>query len=426
MSHSPKDHRPSPLCGVTVLDCTTALAGPLATQRLADLGARVIKVEGPNHPDLTRRLALGGVRHHGHSTSFLSLNRSKESFVADLASPEGRVAFDRLVERADIVVQNFRPRAACKLGLDFGRLAAINPKLVYVAISGYGSITSLRERAGQDLLVQALTGLVTAAGTKAAPYQPAPVFVVDVATAHLATEAALAGLLHVARQGTAIEFETTMLDAAMELQLQEISTFATTGHKREIGDAPYASLYMEPPYGIYALKDGHLALARSRLADIADVLASPSLQRLAAEKPSDTDLAAHAGWRDAVYREVARCLSGWTIDQALIAFNARELWCGPVNDYAALLADPALGSLFTEIALSGAPPFRTPRPVHRWRGQEGLEGDHRLTAAPVFGSDTGAILVELGFDEAAITAMEECGAVFRADPSSHSAPERPH
>ena len=169
-----------PLDGLLVVDLSQFLSGPCASLRLADLGARVIKIEKPTDGDLARRLYISNVRVDGESTVFHAINRNKESFVADLKSREGVEQVKRLIASADVVMHNFRPGVIERLGLDVETVRAINPKIVYAQITGYGTEGPWRDKPGQDLLVQALSGLTWLSGNADQGPVPMGLSIVDV------------------------------------------------------------------------------------------------------------------------------------------------------------------------------------------------------------------------------------------------------
>jgi crotonobetainyl-CoA:carnitine CoA-transferase CaiB-like acyl-CoA transferase len=158
----PEDQRP--LAGLTVLDFSQFLAGPSSAMRLADLGARVIKVERPGAGELGRHLYISNLELDGDSTLFHSINRNKESFAADLKNPDDLAKVKRLIARADVLIQNFRPGVIERIGLGYEAVRELNPRLVYAAVTGYGSTGPWKEKPGQDLLVQSLSGITWLSG----------------------------------------------------------------------------------------------------------------------------------------------------------------------------------------------------------------------------------------------------------------------
>jgi crotonobetainyl-CoA:carnitine CoA-transferase CaiB-like acyl-CoA transferase len=349
------------LSGTTVLDMTVALAGPLSTLRLADLGANVIKIEGPVTPDITRNSDIGGVElpNTSTTTSYVSLNRDKKSLVLDLKDANGTKVFERIIAESEVLVTNYRPNALQRLGITFERLSEINNKLVFVKISGYGLNDPEGKLPGIDLLLQAHTGIVSTAGTQSDPFHPSPVFAVDVATSHLATEAVLAGLLHVARHRRGIEINISMLQAAMELQLQEFSSYISTGHMRARGKIRHPSLYMDPPYGIYQLQDGHIAITRSQLDKIAKVLNSQELLDIAQQRPPEVPTTAMAKWRDSVVRLLAKHLETYSCSALLSKLREADIWVAKVQSYDEIIDSGDLEEFLIEVPLTSGRSFKT-------------------------------------------------------------------
>src|SRR5688572_30638674 len=188
------------LSGYRVLDCSIAMAGPFAAQRLGDLGADVVKVE-PVTGEWQRHVSAGGARGNKVNVSFLSLNRNKRSLAIDLKAPEGKAVLLELVRTADVFLQNYRPGVAKRLGVDYESLVRINPKLIYVSISGYGESGPYVDRPGQDLVLQGMSGAMMSAGRAGEAPSPAGQYLVDAVTAYNAFEGALAALLHRERTG---------------------------------------------------------------------------------------------------------------------------------------------------------------------------------------------------------------------------------
>ena len=396
-----------PLSGLRVIDLTLAMAGPLSTQRLADMGADVIKIEGPTRPDFTRSAVMADVLLGGETTPYLTLNRNKKSLAIDLKREAGRAILFRLVETADAVVQNFRPGVADQLGVGYAALSALKPDIVYVSISGYGDEGPMMARPGQDLLVQAFAGLTWNAGAKDAPPHPSPVYMIDVMASHLATEGVLAGVLQRQRTGKGAEVKVSLLGAALEVQIQELSTYLTTGRTAPRGAQPYASTWMEPPYGVYRTADGWLAIAQSSLAAIAEVLRSPALAALAKEKPKDPeDREGVDAWRDRVYPVVAEAVAGWRTQEAVEALFAAGVWSGPVHDYAAVKRHPQFESYFVTYEHPRAGTLTTTAPTLRFS----TDPAPPVRGAPALGEHTREILEGLGYSDAEVAALISEGA----------------
>ncbi|MET0899623.1 MAG: CoA transferase, partial [Mycobacterium sp.] len=208
--------------GIRVLDLSIAMAGPLATQKLADLGADVIKVE-PLTGEWQRHVSAGGARGNQVNASFLSLNRNKRSLSLNLKSAAGREVLYQLVRTADVFLQNYRPGVAGRLGVDYATLRELKPDLVYVSMSGYGESGPYTARPGQDVLLQAMSGGLASARRAGEPPRPAPFFMADAFTGYSAFEGAMAALFHRERTGEGQLVEVNMLDAVIAAQMQELS-----------------------------------------------------------------------------------------------------------------------------------------------------------------------------------------------------------
>lgn len=396
-----------PLDGLLVLDLTLALAGPLCTQRLGDMGATIIKIEGPKRGDFTRSAPMRDVWLGGDTTAYLSLNRNKQSLAIDLKSTEGQELFYRLVAKADAVVQNFRPGVAERLGVSFDRLQQVNPRIVYVSISGYGDKGPMIDRPGQDLLVQSFSGTTFTAGTAEGLPHASPIYIVDVAASHNACEAVLAGLIQRDRTGRGVEAKVSLLAAVLEVQIQEITTFLTTGRNGARGTAPYASAWMEPPYGIYKTRDGHIAIAQSSLQTIADVLQSPALAELAAARPAVEDGDALQRWRDSIYPLLGSLLDDVETEPTIERLHAAGVWCGPVLDYAQLAQHRQAESLFRDVIHPRAGTIRTLAPAIRFS----TDPEPRLRPAPDLGQHTNDILHAIGLSSSDISRLRSEGVV---------------
>ncbi|MFC7493592.1 MULTISPECIES: CaiB/BaiF CoA transferase family protein [unclassified Nocardioides] len=383
------------LTGYRVLDLSIAMAGPLAAMRLGDLGADVVKIE-PVTGEWQRHASAGGAVGREVNASFLSLNRNKRSLAVDLKTDEGKALVLRLASEADVVLQNYRPGVAARLGVDFESVRAVRPDVVYVSISGYGESGPYVDRPGQDLLLQALTGALYSAGRAEDPPQAAPYFVADAVTAYSAFEGVLAALLHRERTGEGQKVEVNMLDAVIAMQIQELSVRTVGGIPQVRGQEIHAHSYIRAPYGIYPTADGHVALAFADLAVLADLFGDSDLARFDAER----DGFRH---RDEISAAVAAHLRTGTTAGWLERLGGAGVWVGPVNSYDEVLSDPQVlhnGSFVTyEHSTEGTVttpgfPFRlseTPAAVVR--------------GAPTVGEHTAELLAELGLSEDEVVAL---------------------
>lgn len=389
------------LSGYRVLDCSIAMAGPFAAQRLGDLGADVVKVE-PTTGEWQRHVSAGGATGNKINVSFLSLNRNKRSLAVDLKSDGGREVMAELVKSADVFIQNYRPGVAARLGVDYGSLSKINPKLVYVSMSGYGEDGPYAQRPGQDLLLQAMSGAMRSTGREGEPPTPAGMYLADAITAYTAFEGALAALLHRERTGEGQLVQVNMLDAITTIQMQELSVF-TVGHKPQTRSAePHAHVYIRSPYGTFKTSDGYLALAFPTLKALGEIISEPALLEMNDERD---------GWekRDEIFALTRAKLEHRTTAEWLDAFSAAGIWAGPVYGYEDLVNDPQIAHNKTFIEYDHpteghikAPGFpmrfsKTPATVER--------------GAPLVGEHTAEVLRQAGFSDERIATLAQSGAI---------------
>jgi CoA:oxalate CoA-transferase len=207
-----------PLNGILVLDFSQFLTGSLATLRLADLGARVIKIERPGTGDLCRSLYLSDTDVHGENTLFHAINRSKQSYAADLKDPGDLSRLRQLISQADVMVQNFRPGVIERLGLDYEKVSEANPRLVYGAVTGYGNAKQWRDRPGQDLLAQARSGIMWLSGDDGDPPTPMALAIADMLAGHNLCEGILACLVRRSITGRGGLVETSLIEALLDFQ----------------------------------------------------------------------------------------------------------------------------------------------------------------------------------------------------------------
>lgn len=394
------------LDGYTVVDCSIAMAGPFAAQRLGDLGADVIKVE-PVEGEWQRKVAAGGAEGNRINASFLSLNRNKRSLALDLKSDSGRDVLRRLVGQADIFLQNYRPGVAERLGVDYQTLSAINPALVYISISGFGQSGPYAKRPGQDLLLQAMSGALLSAGSEGSPPTPAGQFLVDAVAAYTAFEGALAALLHRERTGEGQCVDVNMLDAIVAMQVQEYSVYTVGGIAQTRSAEPHAHSYIRAPYGIFRTADGYLALAFAPLEKLGRLMETEAFQGMDDEKDSWTD-------RDLIYRTTRECLARRTTAHWLSVFSEAGIWAGPVYGYADVVDDPQIAhnGTFIEYDHPTEGPVKTPGfPIRFSKTPSTLR-----RPTPLSGQHSREILSQLGFAETEIGEMLAAGAVAEDHP----------
>ncbi|MGC2195501.1 MAG: CaiB/BaiF CoA-transferase family protein [Terriglobales bacterium] len=342
MSSSTVRSEPStvrPLHGLMVLDFSQFLSGSLATLRLADLGARVIKVERPGTGDLGRTLYLSDTDVHGENTLFHAINRNKESFAADLKNPSDQNKLRQLIARADVMVQNFRPGVMERLGFGYDNVSQINRRLVYGIVSGYGNAEAWRDRPGQDLLAQARSGIMWLSGNEGDPPTPMALAIADMLAGHNLCEGILACLVRRGVTGRGGLVETSLIEALLDFQFEVLTTHLNDGRRppRRSGFRN-AHAYLAAPYGVYDTANGYLALAMTHLPTLGKLLELPALQEIS--NPAD-------GFRrrDEIKQIIAKRLKEHTTEHWLEILNTADIWCAEVLDWPKLCASKAFEQL---------------------------------------------------------------------------------
>ncbi|HWW25298.1 MAG TPA: CoA transferase [Caulobacter sp.] len=392
------------LSGIRVLDCSIAMAGPFAAQRLGDLGADVIKVE-PTTGEWQRHVAAGGARGNQINVSFLSLNRNKRSLAVDLKTDEGKALLLEMVKTADIFLQNYRPGVAQRLGVDYETLSKINPRLIYVSMSGYGEDGPYKNYPGQDLLLQAMSGAMMSSGAADQPPQPAGQYLVDAITAYTAFEGALAALFHRERTGEGQLVQINMLDAITTIQMQELSVFSIGGKPQTRSAEPHAHSYIRAPYGVFQTQDGYISIAMASLKTLGRLIDEPFF----ADLDDETDSWTH---RDEIYACVRRRLVHRTSADWLALFRQNDIWCGPVYGYADLVEDPQIQHNGTFVDYDHPTEGRVKAPGFPIRFSKTPSTIER--GAPLVGEHTREILAETGRDAEQIEALIRAGVVRSA------------
>lgn len=393
------------LSGYRVLDCSIAMAGPFAAQRLGDLGADVVKVE-PVTGEWQRHVSAGGAGGNRVNVSFLSLNRNKRSLAVDLKSPEGKEILMDLVRDCDVFLQNYRPGVAKRLGVDYESLSAINPGIVYVSMSGYGETGPYVDRPGQDLVLQGMSGAMLSAGREGEPPTAAGQYLVDAITAYTAFEGVLAALLHRERTGEGQLVQVNMLDAITTIQMQELSVF-TVGKKEQKRSAePHAHVYIRAPYGAFATSDGFIIVAFPKLKTLGEVIGEDSF--LTMNDEVDT-------WsrRDEIFAKTRERLKTRTSAEWLDLLRAADIWCGPVYGYADLVDDPQIqhNGSFVEYDHPTEGRVKTPGfPIRFSKTPSTVE-----RGAPLAGEHSREILKEAGYDEARIDRLLAQGVIAASE-----------
>lgn len=392
-----------PLAGLEVLDLTRVLAGPYCTMVLADLGARVIKVEHPARGDDTR--AWGPPFLGTESAYFLSVNRNKESLTLDFKTPEGRRILDALVARADVVVENFRPGTLAAIDLDAAALIDRHPRLIYCAISGFGQTGPRRDEPGYDAVLQAEGGLMSITGEPGGPALRLGVAIADIVAGLWGAQGVLAALLARERTGRGQIVDVGMLDGTVSLLTYQAGIYFATGR------APGRLGNRHPtiaPYESFAAADGDVVLAVGNDAlwrRFCDAAGAPELAadpRFATNRDRLAHYNALKPRLDALFRQRTR--RAW-----IETLTAAGVPCGAVRPLDEVFADPQIAAremvcrlshpTIGEVAVTGVPVKLSDTP-----------GSVRA-APPTLGQHTGAILAELGMSSGEIAELRTRGVV---------------
>jgi CoA:oxalate CoA-transferase len=338
-----------PLEGLLVVDFSQFLAGPSASLRLADLGARVIKIERPDCGDLCRNLYISNLALDGDSTLFHSINRHKESFAADLKSPDDREHVRKLLRHADVAIQNFRPGVIERLGFDYDSVTQFNPRMVYGELTGYGKTGPWRDKPGQDLLLQSLSGLAWLNGNADQPPVPFGLAVVDLfAGAHL-VQGILACLIRRGVTGKGGKVEVSLLESILDFQFEVLTTHLNDGGqlpKRSTVNNAHA--YLGAPYGIYPTADGFMALAMGSVTRLGELLNCPALL-------SYSDPKSLFDRRDEIKAILLDHLKTQTTHYWLSILEPADVWCSDVYTWHKLLQNEGFQVLDMVQEVSGRP-----------------------------------------------------------------------
>jgi len=322
--------------GLRVLELGQVMAGPFCALQLCDMGADVIKVEPPEG-DPTR---LMGTRAGTDSTGFSALNRGKRGIVLDLKTPAGRAAMVKLAERADVLIENFRPGVMRDFGLDYASLSAVNPRLIYASISGYGQTGPDSAKGGFDLIAQGASGVMSVTGEPGGPPVKVGVPLADLGAGLFALATILAALNQRHRTGAGQYIDTSLLEAGLALSVWESDEFLSRGVTPEPLGSAHRFL---APYQAIRCADGHITIGAgtNRLfAVLAAALEHPEW----ASAPEFGDTAARFRNRPALINQIEAITSMRPKAHWLDLFTGRGIPCGPINTYAEAFADAQVQS----------------------------------------------------------------------------------
>ena len=376
----------SALSGLRVLELARILAGPWIGQTLADLGADVVKVESPEGDD-TRRWGPPFLETDGERTAayFHACNRGKRGIVADFASERGREIVRRLALRSDVLIENFKVGGLKKFGFDYETLSALNPRLVYCSVTGFGQTGPYAERAGYDYLTQGMSGFMDITGEADGPPQRAGVAICDLFTGLYGVVAVEAALIARERTGRGQHIDLSLLDTTAAILANQAMNFLVTGVSPGRTGAAHPNL---APYQTFPVADGWIIIAVGNDGQFGRLCAALGLVALAADARFAPNPARGTN-REALARALASATKAWTREALLAALEKAVVPAGPINSVADLFADPQFVARGMRIAPQGTPGLRSPIVM----SESGLSLDRR---SPRLGEHEAEILREIG------------------------------
>jgi crotonobetainyl-CoA:carnitine CoA-transferase CaiB-like acyl-CoA transferase len=374
-----------PLQGITVLEFSQYLSGPSAGLRLADLGARVIKIERPKSGDACRQLAIKNLwAADGSSLLFHTINRNKESFSADLKNPSDIALLKLLMEKADVVTHNFRPGVMEKAGLGFEEVKAINPSIIFAEISGYGTEGPWRDLPGQDLLLQAISGLTYTTGNEDDLPVPFGIAIADIICGSHLVQGILAALIRRQKKGVGARIEVNLLASLLDFQFELFTTYFASQKLPRRTKTNNGHTLLSAPYGVYATADGFIALAMVELKKLSEGL---NCKELLMYQQEEAFLL-----RNEIKELIALHLKEQTSLYWLELLHSYGIWAMPVMTWKEMKAHPAYQSLLMEQTIfAGGKQVITTRCPIRFNRQR----LYSAKAAPLLGEHNETILQEL-------------------------------
>ncbi|MEN9349335.1 MAG: hypothetical protein RL372_313 [Bacteroidota bacterium] len=333
---------------ILIIDFSQFLSGPSAALRLADMGAEVIKIEKPGTGDICRHLYVSDIVLEGDSTIFHAINRNKKSYAADLKNEHDLEKIKKLLAKADVLMHNFRPGVMERLGLGYEVVKKINPSIVYAEISGYGTEGAWKNLPGQDLLLQAVSGLTWLSSSNDKNPTPMGVAVVDIlAGTHLA-QGILACLYQRGVSGEGALVQVSMFESIIDFQFEVLTCYYNDGKQLPKRSAVNgANAYIAAPYGIYATANGYMALAMGNIVELATLLSCSDLLVFSQS----------AEWfdkRDDIKTILANHLVTQTTQHWLSILEPADIWCAQVLEYKELVEEEAYQKLQMEIVVKNS------------------------------------------------------------------------
>lgn len=386
--------------GVKIADFSQLMQGPWATQKLADMGADVIKIE-PIGGELEREVPAMGRMYDEKSPFYLAMNRNKRSLTVDLKSDEGIEAVLDLIERSDVLVENFRPGVMDRLGLGYEDVTEENENIIYVSASGFGSTGPYADRPGQDLLAQAMSGKASITGRRDDPPMPAGTFIADELSATLIALHVAIALYYRERTGTGQRIEANLLDAMIDALTQEITSELTMEESASRSEAGIGHAYMSAPYGYYETEDGYVAISMSPPAQLGETLDIEQLKEYSSQEEVYDD-------RDEIKRLVEERTKEFETDEVLELFSEADIWASDILTIEEMADDPqvAHNEMIVELEDPDVGTYKTTGlPVTMSETPGRIE-----STPPRAGEHTEEVLTEIGYSESEARELAESDA----------------
>jgi crotonobetainyl-CoA:carnitine CoA-transferase CaiB-like acyl-CoA transferase len=373
-----------PLSGITVLEFSQYLSGPSAGLRLADLGARVIKIERPGTGDACRQLAIKNLWLDESSLLFHTINRNKESFSADLKKPRDLAMIRTLITKADIVTHNFRPGVMEKIGLDYASVKKINEKIIYAEISGYGKKGPWKDKPGQDLLLQSISGLAHTSGDEDHDPVPFGIAIADIMSGTHLVQGILAALIRRHKKGVGAFIEVSLLESLLDFQFELLTTYFSSKQLPQRSKYNNGHTLLSAPYGIYATAKGFVAIAMVPLSKLAAAIRCEVLLQFDQQDAFRK--------RDEIKKVIGNHLKKETASYWVKILHDQGLWAIEVLDWLQMKHEQAYTSLEMEqpVGVNGKHFVTTRCPIR-------LNGEKLVcpSAAPSLGQQNKKIKTEL-------------------------------
>jgi crotonobetainyl-CoA:carnitine CoA-transferase CaiB-like acyl-CoA transferase len=382
------------------------LQGPAAMQYLSAMGADVIKIEPPQGAFERHWSGADGAQAGGVSAMFLCANRNARSLALDLKKPEAREIVFRLIEASHVLAENFRPGTLDRLGLGYEAVRARKPDIIYASATGYGATGPYADRPGQDLLIQAMSGLAASTGNAESGPLPAGCAAADQHGAALFALGIAGAYARWLRSGEGTRVEGTLLGAGIDLQAESLAYYYASGLDRDVlHHNPHAGSWFHPaPYGVYRVADGHVAISLNDLQKLAAALECFALSAFAGRN------AYHE--RDAIAAVIAAALEHRPFADVAVAFDGVGIWYARIEDFDDLLDNPQVqhNGTFQDVAVNGET-FKLLNHPLRYDGTTPDACSFALRA----GADTREVLANAGFADAEIRELLDSNVAFAAD-----------